>query len=586
MSLKALLGVCVLALPWTAGSAFAGSPRTDIQQALTLYWTDRYGPASAIIDRLLDQDKSDRDALLLRSQILGARLAFDRARQALDQALSAHAQDPLVRQRRAELARDAAVFARSPLASCGAEEEYQAALALEPERPATLLSMAAYLYVSGQPARAGPLYGRVSRLRPFVEREMVLDDAMILLMRGDTRAARQVTSDYRARFGEDSVGLLAEATVLFGSARASEGATLLARARQRNPDNLAVAAASQALIDAAGMTGMPSPVAAMPGWSPRESAGRYAPPSDLPPPPPSPSDPRTPGASPPDGPIVYSIPTGAGTVTPSLLTAVKNEFAEAFQEVADLLGHRPDRVKVQVVLDTGSSHPAFYDPSADTVTIAAIWFDHSRLPGHIRLSPPQLRRLTRHVVRHELAHMVLAHSLGIELYRRGASSLPLWLHEGLAEWTAGGADNACRTALEIQGLFASGFMDQDAMTRAMRYDGTNPDPALNHKAYVQAFFLVKYLMMRAGSVSAAVRAIQDFARDLMTSSATLEGALLARFGLTETAFQEGWRALLQRDLLDTSDPVLSSLPAHWSAGGGNTHSGGTKRQPVGDDGSL
>ena len=256
------------------------------------------------------------------------------------------------------------------------------------------------------------------------------------------------------------------------------------------------------------------------------------------------------------GAIAYTVPESMLASPEELLVRVDLEFQAALREITALLAHSPREVKVLVDPYTQRQQPGSYNARFDTITVSARWFNHDRPSPEFQLSRDQLRQLTSHVVRHELAHLVLAHKVGLEEYQRGESAVPLWILEGFAEWASGGAKNACRSGREVKAFFQNGVFDGRELERAMLMTGTYKDPASNHKAYVQAYFMAKYLIERFPNPKEGVAAFFDLVGQLVRSRTSLAEAL-ARHGLTVEQFVRGWRTLIDRDVLEPDEPLLA-----------------------------
>jgi len=540
---------------------------SECQKAYHCFYGDRYDEAMDAVEAALAKNPRALASLLLKSQILAAGLEFEQAEALLLGLDRSFPRNPHVLLRRAELVRDQAALAERAAGSPSALELYESTLSVAPGNSAIALSFASYLYLINQLHRADVLYREAVRLRPFQDRETVMNDAMILTMKGQGEESLRELAKYRTTFGEDSQHLLAEGVVLWKLDRKGPAADRLTRACRKNVRNLAgLRAAAPLLIK----LGQPDQVRALLAAAVAANPGnRRLAQLSLQLESPLISHPGVlsgsvvvdrPSAIQRRGAIVYNCSLPVVKSDRSLLDSIDGEFQAAFTSVAKLLGFTPNAVKVNVEMDTGLANPAFYDPRTDCITISAKWFNFKQPGIDVPLTPVQLRELTRHVVRHELSHLVLAHKIGLEEYQRGSSALPLWLVEGFAEWAAGGAQNVCRSPKQIHALFQAGLLDYEALRSAMLVNGESKDPDLNHKAYVQSFFIVKHLIGRKPDPVTGLEAFVGLIRALVRGGTTFEGALARQYRVSVAEFEAGWTGLLRDNVLLRADPILSSTP--------------------------
>ena len=243
-------------------------------------------------------------------------------------------------------------------------------------------------------------------------------------------------------------------------------------------------------------------------------------------------------------------------LSPAAAAAMEAEFRQAYTEVSRRIGATA-AVRVHVRTDGATIIPALYEAQSDTITIWSKWFAPS--VGHSTgFSAAKLRQLTCHDIRHELAHLLLTHRVGVGLFRRRGNYLPLWLLEGFAEWGAGGAQNACCPPGQVKPLFTNGVLDPAALRLAMAVDGRPKTIETNHKAYIQSFFMVTYLLGHSRGPGEPLTRLLAFILDLMDSAGRFELCLRKHYGHSIAQFDCGWTALLNHYVIAAPEPQLTN----------------------------
>jgi tetratricopeptide (TPR) repeat protein len=541
----------------------------ELADATRFFYEDRYDRAMASVRRALAGAPDGAAALLLAARIHMARTEFKEAGQVLADAARLHPRDPAVFQRLAELDREVAAVTKSTLDLSKAVEHYAAAQAIRPDHVPSLLGHAHLLYMSGQTAEAERVYARAAAHRPFGDRELVLTDAQILHLRGQTRESLSMLGHYARTFGTDSQSLLHEGVVLLELDRKDEAGECLERAFLRNPRNLpAVLNVVPRLVAMEQADRALRVISAAEAEYPRSKQVaelkeqiklRVITDRDL--------------VTVERGPFVYTYPRWLETKPGKVLEAIFEDFRVAYIHLSRVMRFKPDRVKVRVLYDTGLDNPAFYSPDKDQITISAQWYfpDEPGAGGGTVAGAPdaptaaQQRAYAAHMIAHELSHLIFAHRMGIDDYRRVGLAVPLWIQEGGAEWTSGGVQSIGHDTRKVKGFFAgagggAGALEYDALEKHMQVVNGAKDPLLNHKAYVQSYFMVKALMAREPTPEAGLDRFFELNRELVRTSGDVAASLAKVYGLSMDGFRKAWTAQIDSDVVRPAEPNLTSMP--------------------------
>jgi len=553
------------------------SLRPDFLEARRYYYEDRFDRALGAVNRILTNVRSDLEALLLKAQILEARMEIDQATDILLEITRLHPDDPRAFLRLGELAFRQYRYGNLREHLVVATTYYEKASSLAPNDIPTLLSLASFHYSSEQTELGDRYYRKVRGHRPFEERDMVLTDASILFTRGRYQDSLDQISYYSRTFGTDSQSLLTEGLVRLKLGQKDEGGECLEQAFRRNPQNLAAIMRivpvlvtmdqSERALKVISAAEAAYPESSHVASLKRQIKLRVVTDKDL--------VTRT------RGPFAYTYPKWLETRKPEVLESIQSIFDRAYVGVGALFECRPRAVKVRIVLDTGLDNPAFYSPETGIITISAQWFFEGDKKTKGQPSPEVMRATAAHMIRHEYSHFVFAQKLGSVGRPKSGGSVPLWLMEGIADWSAGGLAVLAATGKNVKGYFDNGFIDQKALDHAMLVTNGAKDPTQNQKAYVQSFFMVKYLLALGSPSVGEVRATLDgtdtiqasdtekaerngltrlmkFAGHLHEGTGDLESSLKSCYGLTSDEFCAGWQRLLRRDVIDSPTPRLAT----------------------------
>lgn len=529
------------------------APNAAVEEARRHYYDDRYDKALRTIEAELAR-AGNADALLLKARIQIARTEYMDAAKILMMLVERGTRDPEVYLALAELARETHQYTGDDRHLATAHQRYRDALSMAPDHGATLLSYAAFLYQLNQAALAAPMYQRAQRQRPFRLREMVLNEATIQYLAGRTPEALDTLQGYARTFGSDAASLRLEGMVLLRMDRKEEAGESLELSFKRNPTNLpliltivpvlvtmdqaeralkVISAAEAAHPDSRQVAELKSQIKL------RVLADR-----DL--------------VKVERGPFAYTYPRSLEGRADHALELIFQEFDHAFTHVARVMDYRPNRVMVRISTVTGIDNPAYYSPDTDTITIGAQWF--FREAGASEAQHQARRVHASHMVKHEYAHQAFAHRVGVDDHRRVNSAIPLWMLEGIAEWVAGGVATLATSPASVKGLFRNGFLDYPAMDRNMQVINGAKDPSLNHKSYLQSYFIVKYLIGRGGAdLKRGLEQFLAFNRALVEDNGRFDTALKRVYRLSLEEFRRGWTGQIELDVLRRPQPDLTSF---------------------------
>lgn len=529
------------------------APNAAIEEARRLYYEDRCDKALRTVDAELARYRN-AGALLLKAKIQIARTEYTDAAKILTGLVERGSRDPEVYLALAELARETHQYTGEDKHLATAHQRYRDALAVGPDHGPALLSYAAFLYQLNQPALAAPMYQRAQRQKPFRTRETVLNDAMVQYLMGRAPEALDALQGYARTFGSDAASLRLEGMVLLRMDRKEEAGESLELSFKRNPSNLpliltivpvlvtmdqaeralkVISAAEAAHPDSRQVADLKSQIKT------RVLADRD----------------RTKVER---GPFVFTYPRSLENRADRALELIFQDFDQAFKHMARVMDYRPGRVQVMISTVTGIDNPAYYSPDTDTITIGAQWFFREAGTG---AAQRQARRVhASHMVKHEYAHQAFAHRVGVDDYRRVNQAIPLWMLEGIAEWAAGGVATLASSPASVKGLFRNGFLDYPAMDRNMQVINGSKDPSLNHKSYLQSYFIVKYLIGRGGSdLKRGLEQFLSFNRALVADNGRFDTALQRVYRLSLEDFRRGWTGQIELDVLRRAQPDLTSF---------------------------
>src|SRR5207237_2383659 len=140
------------------------------------------------------------------------------------------------------------------------------------------------------------------------------------------------------------------------------------------------------------------------------------------------------------------------------------------------------------------------------------------------------------------------------------ATIPLWLLEGVAEWAAGGCSTLTGSPIKVKQLFRDGYLDYAAMERNMAVINGAKDPDLNHKSYLQSYFIVKYMIARTGSdLKNGLDTFFAFNQELVSGTGKFDQALQKVYGISLDQFRHGWVAQIENDVVRRAQPDLTSF---------------------------
>jgi hypothetical protein len=279
-----------------------------------------------------------------------------------------------------------------------------------------------------------------------------------------------------------------------------------------------------------------------------------------------------------EGPFEYTYPRKLSSLPGDPIATIMADFRKAHDEVGKLLAFRPSRVIVKIHLLTGIDNPAFYSLDDDAITISAEFFIKPDPKKKLPISAEQIRAFASHMVAHEYVHMAFAHKVGYNEFKNAKVSIPIWLLEGIAEWGSGGIGTLPQKPDQIRALFKSGFLDDKQMVAAISVLNFGKSASDNLKAYIQGFYIVKFLMGRRDTMRGAIDAYLAFNKELL-KTADIDALLVKHYGLRRKAFEEGWRDQIRHDLLEPGMPRLASIDTPAAVAKGPTH-GGLEKSPA------
>lgn len=547
--------------PEATPTAPADSTSPDYKQAYSAFYDDQVDRALRFVELSLAKNPGDLETMLLKARILQSQTSYEEAEAILEKMATDHPASAVVRARLGEY-----YHTISSLVMPGDEEtrknrlalayvNFKQALELDPQSRTARLLFVAFLHAEGSErsrTQADQIYRDLEAQRPFVEREQVLTDATIQLAREAYDDCLKTTESYMARFGADSQILLLEGITQLRLRNHEKAAENFELAFRRNSKNLGMALQVAPLLATVGQADRALKIIALAeaefpeetrlGEMKKMLQVRVVTDKDF--------------VTAKRGVFEYHYPRLLQESDPEAFKRIEQHFDTSYEKMGELMSFQPKVVQVQIHYTTGIDNPAFYSLESDTITLAAEKF----METDPKVSPRdrEVRRaFSGHMAQHEYVHLLFAHRLGYEGFRDSKVGLPLWVIEGVAEYASGGIGSIPRTPAELVALFKDGFLSTTELTRQMSVVNGSKDSNQNLKAYVQSYYMVKFLMQLRGSPQLGMESFIAFSKKLLETQ-QLESSFAAVYEMDIPTFERGWQRQIRGDLLTADPPVLES----------------------------